>query len=244
MKKLSKTIIAVGACQIATSCASLPEVAHERGDAVAIALANGGCIDAASLKWTREPAGFSVQNGAISIKTAPRTDLWQRTYYHFRNDNAPALQLETDEQYFSFVVKTDFTGAHHRFDQCGVVMYLDSENWIKGSVEYEDGVIQHLGSVVTNHGWSDWATTEIPADTRQMWYRLSRRADDYRIDCSEDGVDWQQMRVCHRHEGGGTVRVGVYACSPEDSSFTARFSDLSMGPCAWLAHDGQQPDED
>ena len=82
MKKLSKTIIAVGACQIATSCASLPEAAHERDDAVAIALANGGCIDAVSLRWTREPAGFSVQNGAISIKTAPRTDLWQRTYYH------------------------------------------------------------------------------------------------------------------------------------------------------------------
>ena len=98
MKKLSKTIIAVGACQIATSCASLPEVAHERDDAVAIALANGGCIDAASLKWTREPAGFSVQNGAISIKTAPRTDLWQRTYYHFRNDNAPALQMSTWEK--------------------------------------------------------------------------------------------------------------------------------------------------
>ena len=197
-----------------------------------------------SMVWTREPAQWEADGAELTITTEPGTDLWQRTYYHFRNDNAPALQLETDEQYFSFVVKTDFTGAHHRFDQCGVVMYLDSENWIKGSVEYEDGVIQHLGSVVTNHGWSDWATTEIPADTRQMWYRLSRRADDYRIDCSEDGVDWHQMRVCHLHEGGGTVRVGVYACSPEDSSFTARFSDLSMGPCAWLAHDGQQPDED
>ena len=39
------------------------------------------------LKWTREPAGFSVEPGRIEITTAPHTDLWQRTYYHFRNDN-------------------------------------------------------------------------------------------------------------------------------------------------------------
>ena len=65
------------------------------------------------------------------------------------------LQIETEETYFSFVVKTDFSGSHHRFDQCGIVMYLDSENWIKGSVEYEDERWQHLGSVVTDHGYSD-----------------------------------------------------------------------------------------
>lgn len=201
-------------------------------------------IDARLLEWTREPAEWGASEGEIWITTEPRTDLWQRTYYHFRNDNAPVLQLTTSEEYFSLVVRTDFGGAHHRFDQCGVVLYLDSENWIKGSVEYEDGVIQHLGSVVTNHGWSDWATTEIPADVRHMWYRLSRREDDYRIDCSEDGAHWRQMRVCHLHEGAGEVRVGVYACSPEDSLFTARFTDLELGPCAWAAHDGQQPDED
>ena len=56
----------------------------------------------------------------------------------FRNDNAPVLQIETEERFFSFIVKTDFKESHHRFDQCGVVMYLDSENWLKGSIEYEE----------------------------------------------------------------------------------------------------------
>ena len=72
------------------------------------------------------------------------------------------LQTETDEQFFSFIVKTDFSESNHRFDQCGIVMYLDSENWLKGSVEYENEAFQHLGSVVTNGGYSDWATTAIP----------------------------------------------------------------------------------
>lgn len=201
-------------------------------------------MDLKQFKWTREPASFEIAGDEIRITTAPHTDLWQRTYYHFRNDNAPVLQMETEEKYFSFAVKTSFRESHHRFDQCGIVMYLDSENWVKGSIEYENEEFQHLGSVVTNHGWSDWATTEIPADIKEMWYRLSRREDDYRIECSEDGSHWKQMRICHMHEGAGKVRFGIYACSPEDSSFTAVFSVFQLTDCAWLAHDGQQPDQE
>ena len=135
-------------------------------DSVTEALSNDGNIDLNRLQWTREPQAFEVNDGTITITTAPHTDLWQRTYYHFRNDNAPVLQMKTREQYFSFVVKTDFTQSHQRFDQCGIVMYLDSENWLKGSVEFENGEFQHLGSVATNHGYSDWATTAIPADVK------------------------------------------------------------------------------
>ena len=194
--------------------------------------------------WIREPKEYTIGEDEITITTEPHTDLWQRTYYHFRNDSAPALQWETDEKYFSFTVKTDFTGSHHRFDQCGIVMYLDSENWLKASVEYENEDFQHLGSVVTNHGYSDWATTAIPADVKVMWYRFSRREDDYCVECSRDGEHFEQMRVCHMHEGGKTIRYGIYACSPEDSSFTAVFTDLHTGECMWKAHDGQQPDEE
>ena len=80
------------------------------------------------MKWTREPLDYRIEPDRIEITTTPHTDLWQRTYYHFRNDNAPVLQYETEEKYFSFTVKTDFTESHHRFDQCGIVMYLNAEN--------------------------------------------------------------------------------------------------------------------
>ena len=195
------------------------------------------------MSWTRTPKAFCVEGKEICITTEPHTDLWQRTYYHFRNDNAPLLQAETEEKYFSFVVKTDFSRSHHRFDQCGIVLYLDAENWLKASVEYENEQFQHLGSVVTNHGYSDWATTAIPAEVKTMWYRLSRREDDYCVECSYDGEHFSQMRVCHLWEGAGKIRFGIYACSPEESSFTARFTDLAVTDCAWKAHDGQQPDE-
>ena len=200
-------------------------------------------FDMTKLEWTREPLSYSIEAGRIEIVTKPHTDLWQRTYYHFCNDNAPVLQMRTSEKYFSFVVKTEFD-SKHRFDQCGVVMYLDSENWLKASIEYENEKYQHLGSVVTNNGYSDWATTEIDASVKSMWYRLSRREDDFCIECSEDGVNFSQMRICHMRKASDEISFGVYACSPEESSFKAVYTEMDITDCKWQAHDGQQPDED
>lgn len=198
-------------------------------------------FDVNHLEWTREPEEFCISPEKIEIVTKPHTDLWQRTYYHFRNDNAPVLQMSTEERYFSFVVKTEFE-SKHRFDQCGVVLYLDSENWLKGSIEYENEIFQHLGSVVTNHGYSDWATTEVDASIKTMWYRLSRREDDFCIECSIDGNVFRQMRICHMWNAKDSIRFGIYACSPENSSFKAIFSNMKMTECQWKAHDGQAPD--
>jgi regulation of enolase protein 1 (concanavalin A-like superfamily) len=200
-------------------------------------------FEIAKFKWTREPKSFLITADKIEIITKPHTDLWQRTYYHFRNDNAPVFQIETEEKYFSFTVKTEFE-SKRRFDQCGIAMYLDSDNWLKASVEYENETFQHLGSVVTNNGYSDWATTEIPASVKSMWYRFSRREDDYCIECSHDGITFKQMRICHMWKGGEKINFGIYACSPEDSSFKATFSHIKITECKWLPHDGQQPDKE
>lgn len=193
------------------------------------------------LKWIREPKSYVITENKIEIITEPHTDLWQRTYYNFRNDNAPVLQINTDEKYFSFIVKTEFE-SNHRFDQCGVVMYLDSENWFKCSIEYENEDFQHLGSVVTNNGYSDWATTAIDASIKSMWYRFSRRQDDYCIESSIDGINYSQMRIFHMWKGNSTIQFGVYACSPENSSFKAIFTNMEITDCKWIAHDGQSQD--
>lgn len=185
--------------------------------------------------WVREPKQAAITETSVEIITEPKTDLWQRTYYGFQNDNAPVLQIDISEPYFSFVVKTHFE-SKCRFDQCGIAMYLDSDNWLKASIEYENTEYQRLGSVVTNHGYSDWATTDISADIKEMWYRFSRRESDYCIECSTDGVNFKQMRICHMWEGSGQIKVGIYACSPEQSSFKATFTDMQITECKWAAH--------
>ncbi len=192
-------------------------------------------INTADMYWINKPKQFTISENFIEIKTDENTDFWQRTYYLFRNDNAPSLLLKTSDSKFSFVVKTEFDSSH-RYDQCGVIIYQDSDNWVKASIEYENEDFQRLGSVVTNNGYSDWATTDITATQKHMYYRLSRRGDDYCIENSFDGITYKQMRILHMVKGCGEINIGVYACSPEKSSFTARFTDLQMQKCKWEEH--------
>jgi len=151
---------------------------------------------------------------------------------------------------FTFTVRVAFD-YQGQFDQCGVIIYLDSENWFKASVEFETPTLSRLGSVVTNLGYSDWATTDIPTPTA-LWYRLSRRGPDFLIESSPDGQAFRQMRVFHLHRLGETtlemghqdppaaptqsVPFGLYACSPRKSTFTAIFTDFTLEPCRWSAH--------
>lgn len=183
-------------------------------------------------QWIREPAQTIVSEDKVEIITEKGTDLWARTYYGFQNDTAPVLQVKTTEQFFSFIVKTEFESSS-RFDQCGVAMYLDRDNWFKASIEYEDEKVQRLGSVVTNHGYSDWATTDISSDIKGMWYRFSRRGSDYRIECSQDGISFKQMRIFHMWEASGEIAYGIYAGSPSEGSYKATFTNMEVMECQW-----------
>ncbi len=185
-----------------------------------------------NFKWINKPKKFVKEYNRLLIETEPETDLWQRTYYGFQNDNAPAFLIAIEGD-FTFEVKTEFEEANFMYDQCGVLMFIDSENWVKISVEYENELFSRLGSVVTNLGYSDWATTDVPSGISEMWYRLSRRGQDFYIENSVDGISYRQMRIFHMHQTVAEINVGVYACSPQNSSFDAVFSEFKIGPCLW-----------
>lgn len=206
-------------------------------------------LDLNTGKWMNRPAIAKVTATTLDITTEPSTDLWQRSYYGFRHDNAPALLLESRYNItFSTRAAFNFKG---RYDQCGILLYLDSNNWFKSSIEYEDCSFSQLGSVVTNNGYSDWATTDM-GSTTTMWYRLSRRGPDFLAETSLDGQNFTQLRIFHMHSLGETtvemgktdsplppelaVSFGPYACSSLDSSFEARFDSIKPENCLWKAH--------
>lgn len=183
-------------------------------------------------KWFFKPKNCVILKDRVELITDPNTDFWQRTYYGFQNDNAHVLYLTTDEKYFSFTVKTEFESSA-LFDQCGIAIYQNSENWVKAGTEFHDNATSWLGSVVTNHGYSDWATTEMDASVKSVWYRLSRRKSDYYIEHSSDGVNFHQMRIFHLFEAEETIHFGLFACSPNQNSFKAVFTQMEVTDCLW-----------
>lgn len=48
----------------------------------------------------------------------------------------------------------------------------------------------------------------------------------------------------HMYKATDEITFGIYACSPEDSSFKATFTNMEITDCKWAAHDGQAPDEE
>jgi regulation of enolase protein 1 (concanavalin A-like superfamily) len=197
-------------------------------------------------EWLNEPKIWSVDGDCVTIQTEPGTDFWQRTYYGFRNSNAPAYLWCIDHNFtLSITVSSRQSSL---FDQSGIFGYIDDENWFKASIEYEDHRFSRLGSVVTNQGHSDWATMDIN-HPNEIWYRLSRRGSDFLLEHALDGSDYHQMRVFHMSSLGETlgetgkmraadipsvpIHVGVYACSPTEGSFVARFTGISVKESDW-----------
>lgn len=201
-------------------------------------------------RWINPPREFTVGPREIALHTEPGTDFWQRTFYGFRNHNAPALVVDrTDNFTFSVNIECEYTA---RFDQAGIIIWMDEDNWIKASLEYENEDFSRLGAVVTSEGYSDWSTRNSPA-VAQIEFRVSRRGPDFLIEARTD-ASWEQLRIAHvsalgqttkqmgitpsnEFLAGPSVGVGIYACSPGDSRFQATFSQWAFSPTIWAMHE-------
>jgi hypothetical protein len=188
-----------------------------------------------TLHWFNEPAKYRLGSG-LEIFTDAKTDFWQNTHYGFQRDDGHCL-LTAQSGDFSLLTHVEFR-PQERYDQCGLMVRGDSGNWIKVSTEYESEAYSRLGSVVTNLGFSDWATQDIPSRHREMWYRVSRNGSDFLLENSYDGQNWLQMRLTHLHKTFEQLEVGVYACSPIGKDFWCRFTVLAVAPNEWF-HRGE-----
>ncbi len=180
--------------------------------------------------WYNPPSYFKVENG-LHITTDPNTDFWQRTHYGFRPDNGHCLLTEIEGD-FQLTTSVRFQ-PQNKYDQCGLILRIDAQNWIKASTETIDADLAQLGSVVTNLGFSDWSTVAISPSIKQMHYRVSRRGADFLLQNSLDGAAWNQMRITHLHAAVATLQAGIYACSPSNGRFACTFDQITFAPNQW-----------
>jgi regulation of enolase protein 1 (concanavalin A-like superfamily) len=181
--------------------------------------------------WLNEPAKYQLGTG-LEIFTDEKTDFWQNTYYGFQRDDGHCLLTRRTGD-ISLMTHVEFR-PQEKYDQCGLMVRVDRENWIKVSTEYESEECSRLGSVVTNLGFSDWATQDIPSSYREMWYRISKNGGDFLLENSYDGQKWLQLRINHLHQVTEHFEVGVYACSPIGKDFWCRFKLLEISRNEWF----------
>jgi regulation of enolase protein 1 (concanavalin A-like superfamily) len=181
--------------------------------------------------WFNPPAVYKSGNG-LEMTTKARTDFWQRTHYGFRRDDGHCLLTEINDD-FCLTTCVVFK-PKEKYDQCGLMVRLDENNWIKMGTEYENAEISRLGSVVTNLGYSDWATRDVPTTAeQQIFYRIHKNGPDFLLENSQDGRTFAQMRIAHLHAPFTKLSIGVYACSPIGENFWCRFSWLEISENQW-----------
>jgi hypothetical protein len=183
-----------------------------------------------ALRWHCEPARWSIRPAERCFRIEPEagTDFWQRTHYGFEADNGHFLFADVTGD-FVLATHVRFHPAH-QYDQAGLMIRVSPACWLKTSVEHEPDGPSRLGAVVTTQAYSDWSTQAYPADAREVWLRIRREGQDYIVDASRDGRDWEQIRMAHLEEDheGLAVCAGLYACSPKGAGFVAEFTDLSI----------------
>lgn len=137
--------------------------------------------------------------------------------------------------FFYTEVQGDFTvqstvnfTPQHQYDQAGLYIRADADNWIKTAIEYENKDFAHLGAVVTNLGFSDWSTQQIPASIDRASYKIIRNQNDFEIYAMYRENRYEQLRIAHFHLPAKSLKVGVYACCPKRSGMTACFEKLEL----------------
>jgi regulation of enolase protein 1 (concanavalin A-like superfamily) len=180
------------------------------------------------LRWHSQPKAAYSSAAGLTLETAAGSDFWQRTHYGFQVDNGHALLLPVAGD-FQLETTLSFEPVH-QYDQAGLCVRLSERCWLKTSIEFEGVEPSRLGSVVTNEGWSDWATQDIANTVRHAAYRVTRRSGDYLIEYQSTPGIFTQLRIAHLTEDNGQnpVFAGLYACSPKGAGFRAHFHFLRV----------------
>ena len=97
------------------------------------------------MQWFNEPEEWEIKDNSLSMFVTPQSDYWRISHYGFTVDDAPFYYTTYGGE---FEVKVKVTGDYkQRFDQAGLMLRIDHENYIKTGIEFVDGPVLSLSTV-------------------------------------------------------------------------------------------------
>ena len=175
------------------------------------------------MQWFNEPSRWEIKSGTLTMDVTPQTDYWRISHYGFTVDDAPFLYTTRGGE---FEAKVRISGDYKaRFDQAGLMLRLDHENYIKAGIEFVDGKY-NLSCVVTHHT-SDWSVITLDKPVEYVWIKAVRRLDAVEVFYSFDDREYTMMRNAWMQDNH-PMMVGLMGASPDGTGFSARFDNFSI----------------
>jgi regulation of enolase protein 1 (concanavalin A-like superfamily) len=182
-------------------------------------VANAGLLS--RMQWLNEPPSWHVEGDTLRVTSAAKADFYRLPGWNVDNGNFLHLPVPGD---FTFEARVSGQFAA-RYDQAGLMVRLDAENWVKCGTEFVDG--QRYASVVFTRGYSDWSTMKDLSDTAPVWWRVVRRKEAIETLCSLDGRHFISVRQGY-FISAPQVEVGLLCASLEGQGVKARFDSLRL----------------
>ena len=177
----------------------------------------------ARMTWLNEPASHARSDGKLVVRSRGKTDFWRKTFYGYVTDNGHFLHLSAPAE-FTFQARVGGRYAA-QYDQAGLMVRLDPENWMKCGTELVDG--RRQASVVFTRGFSDWSTMPDLSATEPIWWRAVRKKDSIEVLCSLDGLAFAAVRQGY-FPPRALAYVGIMCAAPEGAGFEAVFDELRL----------------
>lgn len=175
------------------------------------------------MQWFNEPEGWLIKGNTLIMDVPAQCDYWRISHYGFTVDDGPFYYTTVGGE---FEAKVKISGDYKvRFDQAGLMIRIDHENWLKAGIEYVDGKY-NLSAVVTHHT-SDWSVIELAKPVDFVWIKAVRRLDAIEIFYSFDDKTYTLMRNCWMQDNI-PVMVGPVAACPDGNGFRAKFEYFSV----------------
>lgn len=175
-------------------------------------------------RWSREPVSIQESAETLAVEAAAESDWWRTTSYGFIHDDGHALLKEFPNE--SSVEVSFVLNYTEQFDQAGIFITADKENWIKAGVEFCDGLPQ-VGAVVTIVN-SDWSVAPVAEwMNKEVTIRVSRSGDAVTIRAGIDN-DLRLVRVAPL-DPSRTWSAGPMFCAPTRTGLVVTFTGWSEG---------------
>ncbi len=175
------------------------------------------------MQWFNEPEQYEIKNGTLTMDVPAQCDYWRVAHYGFTVDDGPFLYGMYGGE---FEVKVKVSGDYKvRFDQAGMMIRIDKDNYMKCGIEYVDGRF-NISTVVT-HNTSDWSLIRLDKPVDYIWLKAVRRKDAIEVFYSFDDKEYTMMRTLWMQQNT-PVMVGLMAACPDGNGFRAKFSDFHV----------------
>ena len=175
------------------------------------------------MTWFNEPTNYEINGKTLTMDVPGHCDYWRISHYGFTVDDAPFYYATYGGE---FEAKIKVSGEYEtRFDQAGMMIRLDHENYVKFGIEFVDGKF-NISAVVTHHT-SDWSVIRLDEPVPHLWLKAVRRLDAIELFYSFDDREYTMMRTLWMQDNC-PLQVGPVAACPDGQGFKARFSDFKV----------------